>query len=904
MSWLDLLIGRKVTANGADIIPRSKLDFSGFTQTDDPTNDRTILTAPGGGGGSGALALTDHNAFRALSSVADKTVITFKNPPGTYVYASDQGATRVDDDNSLLKLTAVLVGANGRAFNVNAPVLPTIAALRLATSGSYSNINVQACSTFGDGGGGIFDKDPTDTTSSDNIGTCVVAGAIRYKRRFSGPLHGEWFGLLGDTVAFADAAVNTGTPGVLTCVAPRFAATDVGKAFSVYSQNAPMAGTVATVATAVTGTVTTVLGSPDIVGAGTSFTTQLYPDQLIKIGADYAHVIYVTDNTHATVDFDGFASAGGQTMLRTGIDGAGTSFTSLAVGGHVVVNSVRYTVIAIADNTHMSVHPPPTAVVSGQVLYTTAYTSGLFTGFNSSTSMNVGSVTGVWRVSGSALQACFGTDNSAAWNALYTAAVATGKDIRMPVGRGSFSMFAAVTPLSTGGLVVRGGGAHSLSAAYNGEYHWLREDLYPNSTTFRFHRGDGFISDAVNAAHQQWSDVVIIGSGAGTALGSKLNGTNPHGGTGGSVFKNVFCGNWLYAHQLNNHFNSSWYDCNVTGCGTGIEGTRGADTLCNGLKILNLQGNSCTFVVNVTGMQASEISGTWQGQNLMCLRMHDLCSRITIRGVWFENNTRAGGAAGTGEHGNSWDIRLVSGTVGQIEFQACNSNDIYFLDPVLGSGTIDTVVDWTSQFSGISVRPRWSNWVTSPNYPTGKIDATVANGILALGHGTNGYGGLGPMCTPSATKFVTTSGNITPDFRDGELQVYALSGNANFLPPTVSGKPLAGMRYAKLKLIIIPQANGIAVTFDNVYGGTAARNPWSDAGSAISKDAMIEWTHNGGGLLLCSGYRPFTPTIQTYTVTNHTDRRTIDETGITLPQLANLVGTMLNDFKTFAGPVK
>jgi len=49
-SFLDLLLGAQVQNNGTKLTPRRYLNFStGFTVTDDPTNDRYTLTAAGGG---------------------------------------------------------------------------------------------------------------------------------------------------------------------------------------------------------------------------------------------------------------------------------------------------------------------------------------------------------------------------------------------------------------------------------------------------------------------------------------------------------------------------------------------------------------------------------------------------------------------------------------------------------------------------------------------------------------------------------------------------------------------------------------------------------------------------------------------------------------------------------------
>lgn len=49
-----------------------------------------------------------------------------------------------------------------------------------------------------DGIAGVFKYDSTDTTSTDNGGTIIVAGTKRWKRVFDGRIHVKWFGAKGD----------------------------------------------------------------------------------------------------------------------------------------------------------------------------------------------------------------------------------------------------------------------------------------------------------------------------------------------------------------------------------------------------------------------------------------------------------------------------------------------------------------------------------------------------------------------------------------------------------------------------------------------------------------------------------------------------------------------------------
>jgi hypothetical protein len=159
---------------------------------------QVTIDSSGGGGGGTSVALDTHADFRALSpgSVVDGEIFTFKNPPGMFVYSTSSGAGQADDDSTILKLTGVSGGSNGRAYNVNSsPVLPTIAALRLAVSGVQPSVLVQSYDTPEDSGGGIFDDVTATATNPDDGGVYIHAGSRIFKRRFAGSMHSEWFGV-------------------------------------------------------------------------------------------------------------------------------------------------------------------------------------------------------------------------------------------------------------------------------------------------------------------------------------------------------------------------------------------------------------------------------------------------------------------------------------------------------------------------------------------------------------------------------------------------------------------------------------------------------------------------------------------------------------------------------------
>lgn len=199
MSFLDGLIAGVQRVFKAGIAQPKRPNFNlaaGFTVADNPGTDSLDVTAVG----TSTLAEATLAALRGVSAPTDGQVATVANPVGTWVFDASGGAGQADDGFTIVKPNSVSLGSPGRWYNVNtSPVLPTIAALRLAVAGVQPAIHVQNFSTFGDDGGGIFDYDSSDTTSTDNTGTVVVAGTRRYKRRFKGgTVSVQWFGAKGD----------------------------------------------------------------------------------------------------------------------------------------------------------------------------------------------------------------------------------------------------------------------------------------------------------------------------------------------------------------------------------------------------------------------------------------------------------------------------------------------------------------------------------------------------------------------------------------------------------------------------------------------------------------------------------------------------------------------------------
>ncbi len=267
-SFLDPLISPTYQDDGDAKIRRANINLVGFLVEEDPNNDALKITNTGGGGGGTVIALTDHAAFRALSSTpADGTVIHFQSPPGTYIYDASTGAGFADDDNIILKRGST--GSAGMAVNASSAVLPTYASYRLiGTLGFFTSYTILARSSKNDGGGGTFAYDSSDTTTSDNDGTILVSGAKRSKRVYAGPAYAVWWGVLGDGKFITDG-VTTASSAVLSSATAGFGAGDSTKKILVRTANAVASGTVTSSGATLNGTGTNVaVDMPIIVDTG------------------------------------------------------------------------------------------------------------------------------------------------------------------------------------------------------------------------------------------------------------------------------------------------------------------------------------------------------------------------------------------------------------------------------------------------------------------------------------------------------------------------------------------------------------------------------------------------------------------------------------------------------------
>jgi len=171
------------------------------------TNGEAVLT----GQNAGMVEYADHATFRASPAPADGAVFRIISPPGEFRYSSSTGAGWADDDDTLLKPASVNVNSNGRAYSTRASEhAATFAAFRAMKGllGRAKHVHVESHTTFGDGGGGIFDVKPVGSYV-DNNGTVLVNGTAAGVRRtnLGEPILVDWFGPVTDGSADASVAV-------------------------------------------------------------------------------------------------------------------------------------------------------------------------------------------------------------------------------------------------------------------------------------------------------------------------------------------------------------------------------------------------------------------------------------------------------------------------------------------------------------------------------------------------------------------------------------------------------------------------------------------------------------------------------------------------------------------------
>ena len=79
--------------------------------------------------------------------------------------------------------------------------------------------------------------------------------------------------------------------------------------------------------TAISGTVSINAGSSTVLGAGTTFTTDLHEGDILKIDGNYYHLISINSNTNLTIDINAPATKNNLTLYHGGLDASQITFS-------------------------------------------------------------------------------------------------------------------------------------------------------------------------------------------------------------------------------------------------------------------------------------------------------------------------------------------------------------------------------------------------------------------------------------------------------------------------------------------------------------------------------------------------------------------------------------------------
>jgi hypothetical protein len=196
-----------VSNDGTNWVPAVRLR-SGTGTSFTVVNGEVTLT----GQSAGMIEYATHADFRASTAPADGTQFRIVSPPGEYRYSTSSGAGWADDDDTILKPTAVDVSANGRAFSTRASEhAATFAAARAMVGllGRAKHVHIACHTSLAGGGGGVFDVYPVGAYVDDN-GWTIVAGTAALVRRGASTreVNPRDFGALGDDAAVDNVAIN------------------------------------------------------------------------------------------------------------------------------------------------------------------------------------------------------------------------------------------------------------------------------------------------------------------------------------------------------------------------------------------------------------------------------------------------------------------------------------------------------------------------------------------------------------------------------------------------------------------------------------------------------------------------------------------------------------------------
>jgi len=154
----------------------------------------------------GTVEYATQAIFRASPVPADGAVFRIVSPPGEYRYSTSSGAGWADDGDTILKPDSIPLGSNGRAFSTRASEHAATFTAARAMKGLYGrakHVHIESHTTFGDGGGGVFDVKAIGAYVDDDGTTLVAASSALIRRDITGAVDPRWFGADGRYVSGA-----------------------------------------------------------------------------------------------------------------------------------------------------------------------------------------------------------------------------------------------------------------------------------------------------------------------------------------------------------------------------------------------------------------------------------------------------------------------------------------------------------------------------------------------------------------------------------------------------------------------------------------------------------------------------------------------------------------------------
>lgn len=855
----------------ADILKPGYVRWDGTKYVFDP--DVEIVGPSGPPGPSGVSTVATYVDLKALTvtgaGLVNGQFYTVQEDPtrGPWLWDSTSGASVASDEKTVVKLNETLIGNNGRFYNSQgAAVVPTFAALRAATAGIHDIITVAGRSTTSDFAGGTFRRDPTDTTSTDDDGTILVAGAHRYKRGFGGAVNAAWFGMIADTRSIVGNVSVTASSTTIGFSGTGLTSSDVGKVIQIRTANTSATGTVAVVISNLTGTVATTIGSPDIIGTGTAFTTELFVGALVKIGSMVGKVVTITDNTHVQLNqYLWGATTTGLTAIRYALVGTSTLFTTeLFVGQGITISGQLYNVQSIQDNTHAVILKDtmalPTVPGTGLTLYRAPILAAKIASVNvGAHTAVISSSTATIAVSGSGLAAYVGADNAASYNAAKAAASAQKRALDIPGATVPYMFFDQIDPFidADRGLKIIGHGWGNANGDRMGSSTWDLVNTFVTGTILRFAKGNGMVIDGNSVHELHIEGIALIGPGFGiTSQGfGVLPSRAPTADQVGDVYRKIMLSNWALAWNHENSFGSTLDTANIRGNGMGVYFNNCNTQHWSGDNEIDGNGIGVFVGGSNAGLESSTIKGNFQG-NVQCGVYLQRVSTVRLENCYFENNS----AGNNGSVSMTWDVSTASPirTIQQLTMSHCHFGDIYVHQPLgmfpTPQGVIDGIDDSSSSLNPILVRPAWTNWKPSTKFYDVDLRFTQG-GINSLGGGA-----IGNMQLPNLSPIAIGPATYTPAVEDGVLRVFIVTGNLFIDTPTCQGQalsafspPAGSVSHFELEFHI-RLTGTYSITWSAAFDG---HNPWTNLGASGIARATIRFRHTGGGNWECVYYLPY-----------------------------------------------